>query len=353
MKKTIDAFIAILCLLLLAMPLGAQGTAAKLFHIGTVVGEENVPYYFYASPEETEAGKMGYYYTGTQLQLLEIGPEWCRFSLGFTGYIRTSHLSISQTPGEIKPIGFAFATFSPDDPAVQSTDNILFIPFLSDCNPNQTAGDPFSIGRPMRLIGYCGDMVQANRYGIDGFFQNKHVNILTYDNLFSQTQTIVHAGTYRIGDTLSAGLYHAASDGAGTAEIRIADNTGKMLTYTLENIASAAYTIYLPAGAAVTVSEHGVLASVPSAAAKNEPLYNGGRLLSGVDADLEWLSGWQYSIHAADTGEAYYILSTPWNDKMLEPGESFFLEPGETKDINLDAGESIELHNCRLEGYEE
>ena len=347
MKKRFGIALAIVCVIVLAASAQAwQENVSRVFYIGTVIGEENTPCYYYASPEAGEP--LGYYYPGTQLAVWAAGPEWCHFDMGRDYYMPSACVSVTEAIGTVDPIGFAFVTFPPDDPAAQSTDSVLFIPLLCDCNPDQTAGDPLSVGVPLQLLAYCGDMVQVRLYATDGFVQRKHVNILTYDDLFSDTPVTFLAGYYPADSILPAGLYHAATDGEAAAEIRVVSGD-QSLTYTVDNLADTVYSLYLPAGVAVTVSAHGSLTRVTGKAEQNPIACSGGRLVSGIDADLQWISGWEYTVCADDTEDAYFVRSTLWNDQTLTSGEVYTLAPGETRRVKVNAGEIIELHHCRLE----
>jgi len=362
MKRLIQAALRILCALLLAMPECAAAIAVpitddealhapRLYTIATVVGEENVPCYYYPTPEANAETAIGYFYPGTQLPLLETGEDWCRFSLVISGYIQTEHLALSgtQTTGYPETHGYAFVTFSPEDPALQSADCILFLPFLADCDPD-SPGDPATNGLALDFVGFCGDMVQLKCSNSNGFLHRKHVHLLLDEDLFTGWQTAVTTGEYRTGKDFPAGLYRAGTDGGGDAAVTLTGAGGKMISHRIENSADVFVTLYIPPDTSVSLSAHAVLHAVPETPMPRQAVYPGGRILPGVDGDFNPTMDWNglCTIQADNTPDAEYILSTLWNDKLLEAGEPCSLAPGETRIIRLRAGELIELHNCHL-----
>ncbi len=361
MSRRTGTPLLLLCALLLLLPVCAAAVAVpcpaneesptpRLYSIGTVTGEANAPVFYYPSPEENAGDAIGFFNPGAQLLLLEVGSEWCRFSLDTDGYLKTESLCIcgTQTTGVLPAIGYAFVTFAPDDPAADTADSLPFLKFLADCDTTGS-GDPVTNGMALELIGFCGNMVQLRNSSFNGFLRREHVNLLLNEELFIPRLVTATQGDYRTGDALPPGLYRAATDGGGGATVTLTGGNGSVLVHTVENNQEVSVTMYIPPDTAVSLSAHAVLTSVPREPRAGQAVYPGGRLLPGPDGDMTLASDWGglYLIRA-EAADAYYTQATLWNDKLLEPGEARPLAPGQTITICPRPGELIELHHCRL-----
>jgi hypothetical protein len=316
----------------------------KEFFIGTVIGEEGSQCFYYTSPEESPENAVGFFNPGAQVLIMQYDPEWCHILLSSEGYIRTSDLSISQAPGDLKPIGYAFASFSLDDPDINPNG---FIELLGDCDTEQP-GDVIGNGNALQLIGYAGEMLQVRSGNYDGFIYKKHANILTFQELFLYPgdNRVFTKGKFKTGRYLPSGLYRASAVDGENAALLIANNEGGELVYKLDDLEDTPYTVYIPEHTTVSISEHGILTSITYREIESSG-YANGRQLCGVD--FEGAPEAIYRIVAENTEKAYYIESTLWQDNLLEAGKVYELAPNEEKSIQVLDGEILELHHCRLE----
>lgn len=158
---------------------------------------------------------------------------------------------------------------------------------------------------------------------------------------------VFETGAYTVGVDMPAGVYSLRIPEGGAGKMTITGENGAF-ERVHEAKGEARFTVYLPNRATVRV-EGGTLQEVLLAVLE---LYDGvlrytgdGKLLCMADIP----DGGCSVRRAEGASEAWYAISTKEAERGLEEATRVELTDGEWQEVELEAWQYIELHNCELE----
>ena len=348
MKKTamLLTLAILLCICSCLSARALEDTRTSQLLVGSVLGDESEKCYFYSAPEESKAEIAGFYYPGAQVYILEYGPEWCQVFLSTEGYMKTSHLNISNATDKIKSIGFAFVSFEASDPFVDPNG---FIELLGDCDLDKP-GDVISNGMALKLIGNAGEFLQVQYGNYDGFILSRHASVLTYESmlLLNEEPRILAAGDYTVGEDLPSGLWRISAQQGNGAIVKILSSRGNFIEHRISGKQNASYSVLLPMQMSISLSDQCLFTPISSINVTNVTNFisSNGRQICGID--FIGAPDVTYKILADDVSDAYYIVSTLMQDISLDIGERHMLQAKDEIIIRLNDGYVLDLHNCSL-----
>lgn len=312
-------------------------------HVGVTLGERGKHCYYFSAPNDSNSSIIGFYYPNAQVYILEWDSEWCHIYLETEGYMKTTDLLISEKPGQILSNGYAFSSFSSNDPDVDPND---FIELRVDCDRSKP-GDAVGYGEAFEFVDYVGDMLQVRRGSYNGFIPSKFASVISTQEIFTAQKNQPYYGEriYRAGVDIPSGVYHVTAEST-VGSLVLVKNTGERSIYELERLRERAFTIFIPTQITVDVPLGCRLMPIQNHQQFGR-VFSDGRYLCGID--LAGYPDTSYVLTADEVEDAYYIKSNLLNDQRVVAGTRYELLPGQRLCLYLFAGEYIELFHCRIE----
>lgn len=320
-----------------------DGASLEDLSVGITIGEDGKHCFFYSEPNDNIDNVVGFYYPGSQVYILDRSNEWYHIYYEVDGYMKAEDLSVLNGVNQIQTIGYVFSSFDGNDLDVEPDD---FIEFRVDCDLGKP-GDAIGSGEAFELIGYAGEMLQVRRGAFNGFIPTNKAYVITFHDLFSTEESpkIYGPGSYLSGTSIPSGLFQVtATETVGM--LILLKETGERISYELEDVAGAYYSVFIPKQANVYIPWGCCLSQVTRRQQERDFLKEG-RYLCGVD--FAGLPNCCYEVTANDTEGAYYIISNLFEDQTMDEGTIFSLLPGESRILYIFPGEYIETHCCIVE----